>query len=101
MRRYYAIALVFAFGLGPCGAGASAAGVPPAAVSAVSIPPQRIKHAIAALDDIARNVQRKTGVPGIAIAVVHNDKVVYLKGFGVRKAGTNQRVDADTVFDLA
>ena len=65
------------------------------------VTPQRIQRAVAALDSITRNIQRKTGVPGIAIAVVHNDKVVYLKGFGVRKAGTSQRVDADTVFELA
>ena len=32
---------------------------------------------------------------------MHDDKVVYLKGFGVRKAGTNQRVDGSTVFELA
>jgi len=101
MKRYSVIALLFAFVQGPCAAGAWAAGLPPAAVSAVSVPPQRINRAVAALDAIAQNVQRKTGVPGIAIAVVHNDKVVYLKGFGVRKAGTNQRVDADTVFELA
>lgn len=44
---------------------------------------------------------RRTGVPGLAVAVVHDDKVVYLKGYGVRKVGTNQRVDADTVFMLA
>jgi CubicO group peptidase (beta-lactamase class C family) len=92
---------MFAFVLGPCGVGASASGLPPAAFSAVSIPPQRINHAVAALDSITRNIQRKTGVPGIAIAVVHNDKIVYLRGFGVRKAGTSQRVDADTVFELA
>jgi CubicO group peptidase (beta-lactamase class C family) len=37
----------------------------------------------------------------LAIAVVAGDAVVYLKGFGVRQAGTQQTVDADTVFQLA
>ncbi|HET9392510.1 MAG TPA: serine hydrolase [Candidatus Rubrimentiphilum sp.] len=101
MNRCIAITLIFAFLLGPCASSAWASGLPPAAFSAVTIPPQRINHAVAALDTIARNMQRKTGVPGMSIAVVHNDKVVYLKGFGVRKAGTNERVDADTVFELA
>ncbi len=41
------------------------------------------------------------GVPGIAIAVVHRDQVVYKKGFGVRETGKPQRVDADTVFQVA
>jgi CubicO group peptidase (beta-lactamase class C family) len=33
--------------------------------------------------------------------VVYRDKVVYLKGFGVRKAGYKASVDPDTVFQLA
>src|SRR6185312_2572299 len=43
----------------------------------------------------------KTGVPGLAVAIVYQDKVVYLKGFGVRKAGLQARVDPDTIFQLA
>ncbi|HEY9845736.1 MAG TPA: serine hydrolase, partial [Candidatus Caenarcaniphilales bacterium] len=41
------------------------------------------------------------GVPGMAIAVVHKDQVVYLKGFGVREAGKSNPVNPDTVFQLA
>jgi CubicO group peptidase (beta-lactamase class C family) len=44
---------------------------------------------------------RQTGVPGVAIVIVHRDEVVYLKGFGVRKIGADARVDADTLFQLA
>jgi len=40
-------------------------------------------------------------VPGLAIAVVLQDKVVYAKGFGVRDVNTKVPVDADTVFQLA
>ena len=40
-------------------------------------------------------------MPGVAIAIVHNDQVVYLKGFGVRQVGKAEAVDADTVFQLA
>ena len=40
-------------------------------------------------------------VPGMAIAIVYKDEVVYLKGFGVRAKGTTDPVDADTVFQLA
>jgi CubicO group peptidase (beta-lactamase class C family) len=43
----------------------------------------------------------KTGVPGMAIAVVYKDAVIYLKGFGVRAAGKPELVDPDTVFQLA
>jgi CubicO group peptidase (beta-lactamase class C family) len=56
------------------------------------------------LEQIDHYVERGmdiTGVPGVAVAIVYRDKVVYLKGFGVRKAGQRARVDADTVFQLA
>jgi len=43
----------------------------------------------------------QTSVPGVAIAIVYRDQVVYLKGFGVRKVGGEDKVDADTVFQLA
>jgi hypothetical protein len=37
----------------------------------------------------------------MAIAVVFQDEVVYLKGFGVRQSGKEEPVDADTVFQIA
>lgn len=43
----------------------------------------------------------QSDVPGMAIAVVYQDTVVHLKGYGVRKAGSPDRVDSDTVFQLA
>jgi CubicO group peptidase (beta-lactamase class C family) len=43
----------------------------------------------------------KTKVPGVAIAVVYNDQVVFLHGYGVRKIGESAAVDPDTVFELA
>ncbi|RPF35048.1 serine hydrolase [Streptomyces sp. TLI_185] len=68
-------------------------------------PPQltraEVESAVSKLDDVVRDAMRRTGVPGVAVGVVHNDKVLYLKGFGLRKAGTKDRVGADTVFQLA
>ncbi len=40
-------------------------------------------------------------VPGMAVAVVHDGDVVYRWGFGVREAGSDEAVDAETVFQLA
>ncbi|HWJ74591.1 MAG TPA: serine hydrolase [Kaistia sp.] len=40
-------------------------------------------------------------VPGLSIAIVAADEVVYLKGFGLREVGKPEAVDADTVFQLA
>lgn len=101
MRSYRAIGLACAIALQVVGARASDQSQPPAAASAVTVPPGQINRAVRSLDEIAQDLQRKTGVPGIAIAVVHDDKVVYLKGFGVRKVGANAPVDENTVFELA
>ena len=35
------------------------------------------------------------------MAVVYNDKVVFLRGYGVRKIGEPAQIDPDTVFELA
>jgi CubicO group peptidase (beta-lactamase class C family) len=40
-------------------------------------------------------------VPGLSVAVVFDDEVVYLGGFGVREVGKPEPVDAETVFQLA
>ena len=61
-----------------------AAALPPDAVSLVPIPPQRIPAAVAKLDMIIDGVLSKTGVPGLAAAVVHDGKLLYAKGFGIR-----------------
>jgi CubicO group peptidase (beta-lactamase class C family) len=53
------------------------------------------------IESYVQEGMQKTGVPGLAVAVVYQDRVVYLKGFGVRKAGCRASVDADTVFQLA
>jgi CubicO group peptidase (beta-lactamase class C family) len=53
------------------------------------------------VDVLATRIIKKTGVLGIAIAVVHGDKLIYAKGFGVRKIGSNLNVGPDTVFQLA
>src|SRR5687768_3581171 len=43
----------------------------------------------------------KTGTPGVAIAIVQDTSVIYLKGFGVKQVGTNDSINTHTVFRLA
>jgi CubicO group peptidase (beta-lactamase class C family) len=68
---------------------------------ASEITPEKVTAALPALEKLAQQTLEKTGVPGMAIGIVYQDQVVYLKGFGVREAGTAAAVDADTVFQLA
>ena len=51
-------------------------------------------------DFIARveQVRRDSGAPGLAIAIVEDGKVVLSKGFGVRKLGSLEKIDPDTIF---
>ncbi len=62
---------------------------------------EQVKSAVAQLEKLTTETMKKTEVPGIAVAVVFKDEVVYLKGFGVREVGKPETVDADTVFQLA
>lgn len=72
-----------------------------AAAESPSTSPDRLPSALRELDRLANETLAKTGVPGIAICVVHQDRVVFLKGYGVREAGKEARVDGDTLFQLA
>ena len=55
----------------------------------------------ASLAAIVADAMKAFDVPGAAVAVVKDDKVVYLKGFGVRKTGEKELVTEDTVFAIA
>jgi CubicO group peptidase (beta-lactamase class C family) len=61
----------------------------------------RMGSVIRQIDQYIQDGMEKTGVPGLAVAIVYHDKVVYLKGYGVRKVGERARIDPDTVFQLA
>lgn len=78
---------------------------PPNQVSGVSIPAGRIDEAVAKVDGLVNDLMKSTGIPGMAVAVVHGGKVLYAKGFGIRDVskgkGQDNKVDADTVFQLA
>ena len=41
-----------------------------------------------------------TGVPGAAVTIVENGRVTHARGYGVRRLGGTERVDADTLFQL-
>jgi len=61
----------------------------------------QVDNAIQELEKLAQKQIQENALPGFAIAVVFQDKVVYAKGFGVRDVNTKAPVDADTVFQLA
>jgi len=62
---------------------------------------EQVTHAVQEVEKLAQKQIDQNAVPGLAIAVVFQDKVLYAKGFGVRDVNTKASVDADTVFQLA
>src|SRR5260370_13164123 len=53
------------------------------------------------LDAIVAGARKAFEAPGVAVVVVHEDKVVYLKGDGVRELDKADAVTPDTVFQIA
>ena len=62
-----------------------------AATPALAAPP-------AGFEAHVREVMTASGTPGMAVAIVENGQVTLAEGFGVRKQGAADPVDADTLF---
>jgi CubicO group peptidase (beta-lactamase class C family) len=56
--------------------------------------------ALEGLDAYIESARKTWQVPGLSIAIVKDDRIVYSKGFGVREEGKSGQVDADTVFAI-
>jgi CubicO group peptidase (beta-lactamase class C family) len=52
-------------------------------------------------DTYAEQTFNRSGIPGMAVALVYNDTVMYMRCFGVRNITTNEPVTPDTRFQLA
>lgn len=61
----------------------------------------RPHDAVADLDAFINQALKDYQVPGAAIAVVQDGKVVMAKGFGVRDVTKSDKVDENTIFQLA
>jgi CubicO group peptidase (beta-lactamase class C family) len=60
-----------------------------------------VERAVATLDQSAEAQIASGTVPGMAIAVVYQDRVLFAKGYGVREVGKPEPIDADTAFQIA
>ena len=56
---------------------------------------------LAEIDAYAEKAQKDWNVPGFAVAIVKDDRVVFAKGYGVRELGKPEKVDENTVFAIA
>src|ERR1700682_106470 len=50
------------------------------------------------LDNYVNRALSDWEIPGIAVCVIKNGKIVVMKGYGVTELGTNNKVDENTLF---
>src|SRR5690606_16648923 len=70
-------------------------------LDALAMPAGSVQLAIDQLPNVVQQVMLESGVPGVAVAVVHQGRTAYMGGFGVRRVGQPARVTPDTVFQIA
>ncbi|EKQ53889.1 MAG: penicillin-binding protein, beta-lactamase class C [Methanobacterium sp. Maddingley MBC34] len=59
-----------------------------------------ISTVIALFDPYVENLFENSLIPGAAVVVVYQDRIVYMKTLGVKKVGENDPVDEDTLFEI-
>ena len=62
---------------------------------------QTLDERLKEIDACAEKTRLEWNVPGIAVAIVKDDKVVFAKGYGVREMGKTEKVDENTLFAIA
>src|SRR5579862_6395252 len=55
----------------------------------------------ASIDNVVAKSMKSFDVPGMAVAVIKDGKVIHSKGYGVRSLNTMQPVDENTLFGIA
>jgi CubicO group peptidase (beta-lactamase class C family) len=62
--------------------------------------PEQLKKILADFDQYAEAARQAWQAPGMAVAVVVDDKVVFAKGYGVKQVGGSEKVDENTIFQI-
>ena len=55
---------------------------------------------LSGLDDYVNKAIKDWDVPGVSIAIVKDDKVIFVKGYGVREIGKTDAVTPNTIFAI-
>lgn len=59
-----------------------------------------VRDPLAGFDEYVTEAMKQWNVPGLAIAAVRGDSIVFAKGYGVRTLGSPTPVDAQTIFAI-
>jgi len=66
-----------------------------------ALPTAALPLSSAAIDSLVERTLKAFEVPGIAVAIIKDGKVIHSKGYGVRSLATGQPVDENTLFGIA
>src|SRR5215470_10525271 len=97
-RKSTSFVLLCALLVGPTGRVAAAQGKKPAAAAPASTAGSAAK--LQGLDELASQAMKEWKVPGVAVAVVQDGKVVYAKGYGYRDLEQKLPVTTGTLFPI-
>ena len=61
---------------------------------------EKIEKILPAFEAYAKKEMTNWKIPGMAIAIVKDDKIVYAKGYGVKTIGTKDPVNEKTIFQI-
>ncbi|MDQ3750701.1 MAG: beta-lactamase family protein [Acidobacteriota bacterium] len=62
--------------------------------------PSDLNERLAVIEKIVEEKRKELNVPGAALVIVKDDKVIFLKGFGLRDVERELPVTTDTLFDV-
>src|ERR1043165_1424370 len=89
---------VVRFAIGLCVAALSVQRVAAAAEPGHKPPPRAVRLRLAAVEAAIDSQRVRLHIPGLALAIVENDRVVLFRGFGYRNIERREPVDSMTVF---
>lgn len=65
------------------------------------LPLHASENLISDLDTYIEEAVQDWKIPGLAVAIVENDSIIFAKGYGVREIGKEETVDEHTLFAIA
>ncbi|MCP4437348.1 MAG: beta-lactamase family protein [Aureispira sp.] len=100
MWKYIVVVLCLGMIINSCNNDASVAEAPPKK-SLKELEEEHFENTLAYFEQFVQAQMDTTHLPGAAVSVIRNGKVVFLGTYGVVKVGTKDSVDKHTVFRLA
>jgi len=61
---------------------------------------EHLTQTITTFEKYAAKAMKDWEVPGMAIAIVKDDKIVYAEGFGIKEMGSPDKIDPHTIFQI-